>query len=81
MAHHFLEEDAVLAAARHPAAEKHAAEHRQLVSSLTALVQQFRAGVSGMDHLVRFVCQEVVLNHIEGADRELEFRPQPVVAA
>jgi hemerythrin-like metal-binding protein len=70
MVQHFQDEEAILAAANYPGTAKHAALHRELVTSAATLVERFRAGASSIGELFRFLAHDVLAKHMRDADRE-----------
>ena len=69
MAQHFQDEEAILAAAAHPGTAEHAALHRELVKGVGTLTGQFRAGLVGINELLRFLAHDVLAKHALDADR------------
>jgi hemerythrin-like metal-binding protein len=69
-ARHFDDEEVVFTQAGFPGAAEHAASHRQLIDSATALVDRFRAGTLDIGDLFQFLARDMVARHMLGADRD-----------
>jgi len=79
---HFRDEETILAESDYPAAAKHAALHRELLNSATALLRQCRAGASSIGELFRFLVDDVLTKHMVGADREcISYMGKPALAS
>ena len=69
LAEHFVEEEAIIAAAGYPSVAEHASTHRELLDRATRLVENFRAGVNDIGDVFRFLAHEVVARHMLESDR------------
>lgn len=67
---HFDDEETILGSAGFPGVAEHAAAHRQLVTSATALAEHFQAGNLTPGEIFQFVAHELIARHLLGADRE-----------
>jgi diguanylate cyclase (GGDEF)-like protein/hemerythrin-like metal-binding protein len=67
---HFKDEEAIILAAGFPGTEQHAAIHRELVDRAGNLVGRFHAGTLGVGDLFEFLANDVIAQHMLGADRE-----------
>jgi len=79
---HFRDEEAILAESDYPDAAKHAALHRELLNSATALLRQCRASASSIGELFWFLVDDVLTKHMVGADREcISYMGKPALAS
>lgn len=69
-AEHFAQEEAVLARAGYPRLAEHATIHRHLAEKATRLVADFKAGHTEIGTLFQFLAQDLIVNHMLGADRD-----------
>lgn len=82
---HFQHEEAVLLAAGYPRLEHHAEVHRELAARAGRLVDDFKAGRAEIGAVFQFLAQDLIVNHMLGADRDffplfLQPRKRVVVA-
>jgi diguanylate cyclase (GGDEF)-like protein/hemerythrin-like metal-binding protein/PAS domain S-box-containing protein len=70
VAHHFEEEERILAELAYPELRAHAAEHRKLLTKGHELAQAFRDGTLSLGQLFQFLAYDVVTRHMLGADRD-----------
>jgi hemerythrin-like metal-binding protein len=69
-AEHFMQEEGVLARVGYARLEEHAAIHRHLTEKATRLVSEFKAGHTEIGTLFQFLAQDLIVNHMLGADRD-----------
>lgn len=67
---HFAQEEALLQAAGYTNLERHAAIHRQLADKAAHLVTEFKAGRADIGTVFQFLAQDLIVNHMLGADRD-----------
>lgn len=69
-AEHFAQEEAVLAKAGYTRLAEHATIHHHLAEKATRLVSEFKAGHTEIGTLFQFLAQDLIVNHMLGADRD-----------
>lgn len=70
VAHHFREEEVILAQAAYPDLGAHAELHRALIEQARELSRRYGAGTLSLGELFAFLARDVVAHHILVADRE-----------
>ncbi len=68
-AHHFVDEEKVLAEIRYPGLDGHRKLHEKLLGGARRLLVEVRAGTSSPGEIVEFLAYEVVNRHVLKADR------------
>jgi diguanylate cyclase (GGDEF)-like protein/hemerythrin-like metal-binding protein len=78
---HFSEEISLLKERRYPQVDSHAEEHERLLARAKELIAAFQEARLSIGEMFQFLVQEVVIQHMNGMDRDYFYLTREVSAA